>query len=66
MKESNDDLLDQIHATRAKIYEEIKDMTASERATYINAKGAEIEKKYGIKAEHVPAPTRAEAPQTVR
>jgi len=36
MKKTNDPVLDEIHAIRRQLYEEMKDMTSSERTALIN------------------------------
>jgi len=56
MKESNDDLLDEIHAIRYALHEETKNMTPSERIAYIKAEADEIKKEFGIKAVSIPEP----------
>ena len=47
MKLKND-IEDQIDAIRDKIYEEIKDMTSSERTAHFNAIAEEARKKHGF------------------
>ena len=44
-----DTILDEIHATRRKIEERTKGMTASERTAYFNQVGEAAAKKYGLK-----------------
>ncbi len=44
-----DTILDEIHATRRKLYERTKDMTSSERTAYFNMRGEALAKKYGFK-----------------
>ena len=44
-----DTILDEIHATRRKLYEITKDMTPTERTTYFNQRSAAAAKKYGFK-----------------
>jgi len=44
-----DTILDEIHATRRKIYEITKDMTTSERTAYFNQVGEAAAQKYGFK-----------------
>ncbi len=44
-----DTILDEIHATRCKLYEKTKDMTSSERTAYFNQRGEAVAKKYGFK-----------------
>jgi len=41
--------LREIHAVRLMIYDEIKNMTASERTAYFNQSGEAVSKKYGFK-----------------
>jgi len=43
------DIEDQIDAIRDKIYEEIKDMTTSERTAYFNALAEEARTKYNFR-----------------
>ena len=43
-----DTILDEIHATRRKLYEATKDMTSSERTAYFNQAGEAAAKKYGF------------------
>ena len=47
---------EEIHAIRLALYEEMKDMTSAEHVAYINAKGAAIEKRLGIRAVKGPPP----------
>ena len=42
------DIEDEIDAIRDKIYEEIKDMTSSERTAYFNAIAEEAKRKYNF------------------
>ena len=44
-----DAILDEIHATRNRIDEKTKGMTASERTEYFNQRGKIYAKKYGFK-----------------
>ena len=44
-----DTILDEIHATRRKLYEITKEMTSSERTAYFNQHGEAAAKKYGFK-----------------
>jgi len=44
-----DTILDEIHATRRKLYETTKDMTPMERTAYFNQRSAAVAKKYGFK-----------------
>jgi hypothetical protein len=44
-----DTILDEIHATRRKLYEAIKDMTPSERTAYFNQAGEAAARKYGFR-----------------
>ena len=44
-----DTILDEIHATRRKIYEMTKNMTASERTAYFNQAGEAAAQKYGFR-----------------
>jgi hypothetical protein len=41
--------VDEIHAIRRQIYEEIKGMTIDEQVTYFNQCGEDIAKEYGLK-----------------
>jgi len=43
------DIEDQVDAIRDKIYEEIKDMTSSERTAYFNAIAEEARKRYNFR-----------------
>jgi hypothetical protein len=43
-----DTTLDEIHATRRKLFEVTKDMTSSERTAYFNKAGEAAAKKYGL------------------
>ena len=49
MMRKPDTILDEIHATRRKIYEEVKDMTTAQRVEYFNSRGEAAAKKYGFK-----------------
>jgi ribonucleotide reductase beta subunit family protein with ferritin-like domain len=49
LKMRNDPSLNEIHAIRYKIYEEIKNMTDSEAATYFNQRAESIAKECGFK-----------------
>ena len=49
MTRKPDTILDEIHATRRKIEERTKGMTASERTAYFNKAGEAAAKKYGFK-----------------
>jgi len=42
------DIEDQVDAIRDKIYEEIKDMSSSERTTYFNVIAEEAKRKYNF------------------
>ena len=44
-----DTILDEVHATRRKIDEKTKGMTASERTEYFNQRGKISAQKYGFK-----------------
>ena len=44
-----DTILDEIHATRRKIDEKTKGMSATERTAYFNQRGEVAAKKYGFK-----------------
>ena len=44
-----DTILDEIHATRRKIDEKTKGMTASERTEYFNQRGKVYAQKYGFR-----------------
>ena len=46
----NDELEEQLDATRIKFYEMTKDMTAQERVAFFNNRGHEILKRHGLKA----------------
>ena len=61
MRDSNDDLLDQIHAVRYALHEEIKDMTPSEMTAYLKAKVAPFEKEFGLKVVDKPLPRKYES-----
>jgi len=43
-----DTILDEIHATRLKIEEITKDMTAAERTAYFNSHGEIVAQKHGF------------------
>lgn len=49
MMKKPDTILDEIHATRRRIDERTKGMTASERTVYFNQRGKAAAKKYGFK-----------------
>ena len=49
MMKKPDTILDEIHATRRKLYEITKEMTSSERTAYFNQHGEAAAKKYGFK-----------------
>jgi len=49
MMKKPDTILDEIHATRRKLYQKTKDMTSSERTAYFNQRGEAAGKKYGFK-----------------
>jgi len=51
---------EEVHAIRLALYEEMKDMTPSERVAYVNTKGAAIEAKFGIRAVKAPPPREIE------
>ena len=44
-----DTILDEIHATRHKLYEAIKDLSSSERTAYFNQRAEAVAKEYGFK-----------------
>ena len=44
-----DTILDEVHATRRKLYEETKDMSTSERTAYLSKRAEDVAKKYGFK-----------------
>ncbi|MCL2766055.1 MAG: hypothetical protein FWD21_00040 [Peptococcaceae bacterium] len=44
-----DTILDEVHTTRRKLYEETKDMTSSERVAYFNKRAEEVAEKYGFR-----------------
>jgi hypothetical protein len=44
-----DTILDELHATRHKLYEATKDMTSSERTAYFNRNAENVAQKYGFK-----------------
>ena len=44
-----DTILDEVHATRRKLYEATKDMTSSERTAYFNHNAENVANKYGFK-----------------
>ena len=44
-----DTILDEIHATRHKLYEITKDMTSSERTAYFNQRAEAVAARYGFK-----------------
>ena len=48
MMKKPDTILDEIHATRRKLYEITKDMTSSERTEYFNQRAEVVAKKYGF------------------
>ena len=43
-----DTILDEVHATRRKLNEAMKNMTSSERTAYYNQAGEDAVKKYGF------------------
>ena len=43
-----DTILDEVHATRRKLYEETKDMTTTERTAYLNQRAEFVAKRYGF------------------
>ena len=49
MMRKPDTILDEIHATRRKLYEITKDMTSTERTAYFNRCAEAAAKKYGFK-----------------
>jgi len=49
----NNDLEEQLNATRIKLYEQTKDMTTQERVAFFHKGAKEILEKYGIKARYV-------------
>ena len=58
-----DTILDEIHATRRKLYEETKDMTSSERTVYFNRAGEAAAKEYGFHRIASARDSNAQAPQ---
>ena len=44
-----DTILDEVHATRRKLYEATKDMTSSERIAYFNRNAENVAHEYGFK-----------------
>ena len=44
-----DTILDEVHATRRKLYDETKDMTTPERTAYLNQRAESVAKRYGFK-----------------
>ncbi len=50
---NNDPFEDELDAIRIKLYEQTKDMTATERVTYVNSRAKEILKAHGIKAVYM-------------
>ncbi len=44
-----DTILDEIHATRYKLYEATKNMTTSERTAYLNRRAEAVARQYGFK-----------------
>ena len=49
MMRKPDTILDEIHATRRKLYEETKNMSTSERVAYFNQRAESVAKRYGFK-----------------
>ena len=49
---NNNTIEDELDRIRVSLYEETKDMTSSERITYIKAQTEPILKKHGIKPVH--------------
>ena len=45
----NDELENQLDATRIKLYEQTKDMTTQERVAFFNNRGQEILERHGLK-----------------
>jgi len=52
----NDELEQELNATRIKLYEQTKDMTAQERVAFFNNKGRDVMARHGIKATIVELP----------
>ena len=47
----NNDLEQELNATRIKLYEQTKNMTTQERVAFFNNKGRDVLDRYGIKAK---------------
>ena len=60
MMKKPDTILDEIHATRRRIDERTKGMTASERTAYFNQRGEAAAQKYGFKVVASAKETRGE------
>ena len=52
----NNDLEQELNATRIKLYEQTKDMTTQERVAFFNNKGRDVLARHGIKAKVVDMP----------
>ena len=52
----NNDLEQELNATRIKLYEQTKNMTTQERVTFFNNKGRDVLARHGIKAKIVEMP----------
>ena len=48
MMRKPDTILDELHATRRKLYEKTKDMTSAERTEYFNERARVVAQKYGF------------------
>ena len=44
-----DTILDELHATRRKLYEATKDMTSAERTEYFNRNAESVAQRYGFR-----------------
>ena len=49
MMKKPDTILDEVHATRRKLYEATKDMSSSERTAFFNRCAEAVAKEYGFK-----------------
>ena len=47
----NNDLEEQLNATRIKLYEQTRDMTTQERVAFFNDKGRDVLVRHGIKTK---------------
>ena len=52
----NDDLEEQLNATRIKLYEQTKNMTSEEQVAFFNNRAREIMEQHGLKGNFVKAP----------